>query len=85
VVVSVQLTAVNDQMGTLPVTATATLHTIQRHRDILQDYVQEFQRTKGNIQARKNREELLGTAKNSSSGLNRRMDFLLKESDHLRK
>ncbi|CAG0925359.1 unnamed protein product, partial [Notodromas monacha] len=77
-----KLTAINDQMSSLPLTTTASIHTVQRHRDILQDYVQEFHRTKNNIQACRNREELLGGA-NQTSGLSRRMDFLLKESNHL--
>jgi len=36
------------------------LHMVQRHRDILQDYSHEFQKTKNNILAVKEREELLG-------------------------
>lgn len=38
----------------------ALLHTLQRHRDILQDYSHEFQKTKANILATKERGELLG-------------------------
>lgn len=37
----------------------ALLHTIQRHRDILQDYSSEFQRLKTNIHGRLEREQLL--------------------------
>ena len=37
------------------------LHMVQRHRDILQDYSHEFQKTKSNIMAVKEREDLLGS------------------------
>ena len=36
------------------------MHMLQRHRDILQDYSQEYQKTKINILAVKEREDLLG-------------------------
>jgi len=38
----------------------ALLHTMQRHRDILQDYSQEFQKTRANITQHRQREDLLG-------------------------
>eukprot|EP00914_Ancora_sagittata_P030326 GHVO01060586.1.p1 GENE.GHVO01060586.1~~GHVO01060586.1.p1 ORF type:complete len:159 (+),score=7.15 GHVO01060586.1:3-479(+) len=64
----------------------ALLHTLQRHRDILQDYSHEFNKTKANILAYRDREDLLGAVhrdidayKNSS-----RQDLYLKEHDHLR-
>jgi Golgi SNAP receptor complex protein 1 len=45
-------------------TPTTTLyHTLQRHNEILQDYSQEFNRTKSNILAQRQREELLGTSR----------------------
>lgn len=37
----------------------ALVHTLQRHRDILQDYTQEFRKTQNNLKSRKEREELL--------------------------
>lgn len=37
----------------------AVVHTLQRHRDILQDYTQEFRKTQNNLKSRKEREELL--------------------------
>ena len=37
------------------------LHMVQRHRDILQDYSHEFQKTKINILAVKEREDLIGS------------------------
>ncbi|CAG0888810.1 unnamed protein product [Cyprideis torosa] len=64
------------------------LHTIQRHREILQDYTSEFLRTKKNIQSQRDREALLGGVSDSSnrsrSMNNRRTDLYLKENDHLR-
>eukprot|EP00123_Amoebidium_parasiticum_P000540 comp11387_c0_seq1/m.5754 comp11387_c0_seq1/g.5754 ORF comp11387_c0_seq1/g.5754 comp11387_c0_seq1/m.5754 type:complete len:224 (-) comp11387_c0_seq1:151-822(-) len=58
-----QLSRVNDSMtehtqigaGSSP----AVLHTLQRHREILNDYTQEFRKTKANITAAKEREQLL--------------------------
>ena len=38
----------------------ALLHTTQRHREILQDYNNEFRKTKANIQQHRQREDLLG-------------------------
>jgi len=57
-----QLTKVNDRMSefTLNAQNATLLHMVQRHRDILQDYSHEFQKTKNNILAVKEREELLG-------------------------
>jgi len=61
-----QLTQVNDGMSEYSQalgigSQTATLlHMLQRHRDILQDYSQEYQKTKINILAVKEREDLLG-------------------------
>jgi golgi SNAP receptor complex member 1 len=37
----------------------ALMHTLQRHREILQDYTQEFRKTKNNLKSRREREELL--------------------------
>ncbi|KAG7225980.1 hypothetical protein INR49_018581 [Caranx melampygus] len=61
-----KLTAVNDKMaeytnapGTASLNA-ALMHTLQRHRDILQDYTHEFHKTKGNFLAIREREDLLG-------------------------
>lgn len=41
----------------------ALLHTLQRHRDILQDYSSEFYKTRNNIMAYKEREDLLGSVR----------------------
>ena len=61
----------------------ALLHTLQRHRDILQDYLQEFNKTKANVQQIRAREELFGPIKPFSTS--RRVDPFLKENEHLRK
>lgn len=91
-----KLTDVNDKMADYAQTqgkvtsSAALLHTLQRHRDILQDYKHDFQKTKTNIQARRDRDDLLGSVRRdidnykNSSGLNRRTDLFLKENEHLR-
>ncbi|XP_071848759.1 Golgi SNAP receptor complex member 1-like isoform X1 [Apostichopus japonicus] len=91
-----KLTEVNDKMSeytnsiSMSSPSSALLHTLQRHRDILQDYSQEFQKTKANITACREREELLGSVRRdidaykSSSGLNRRSEIYLKENEHIR-
>jgi len=72
-------------------------HTLQRHRDILQDYRQEFNKTRSNVASIIERHDLLdsvrkditdyqrnmkGTQGNAS---NRRMEILLKENEHARR
>ncbi|GFO43135.1 Golgi snap receptor complex member 1 [Plakobranchus ocellatus] len=91
-----KLTEINDRMveytqnigSTSP--SAALLHTLQRHRDILQDYGHEFSKTSANISAMREREDLLGSVRRdinaykNSSGLNRRSDMYLKENEHIR-
>ncbi|XP_028321421.1 Golgi SNAP receptor complex member 1 [Gouania willdenowi] len=92
-----KLTAVNNKMAEYANTAGTTshnaalMHTLQRHRDILQDYTNEFHKTKGNFLAIREREDLLGSVRKdietykSGSGVNnRRTELFLKEHDHLR-
>lgn len=89
-----KLTEINDKMGeylgnmSFGEPNPAQLHTMQRHRDILQDYSHEFVKTKANIKATKDREELLGSVQRDisdyKSGLSRRTDLYLKENEHLR-
>ncbi|XP_077995428.1 Golgi SNAP receptor complex member 1-like isoform X2 [Glandiceps talaboti] len=91
-----KLTAVNDKMAdytscmALSAPSAALIHTLQRHRDILQDNTHEFHKTKANITKYKEREDLLGSVRReidtykSSSGLNRRTDLYLKENEHIR-
>nr|XP_049582758.1 Golgi SNAP receptor complex member 1 isoform X2 [Syngnathus scovelli] len=92
-----KLTTVNDKMaeytnapGAASLNA-ALMHTLQRHRDILQDYTHEFHKTKGNFLAIREREDLLGSVRKdiemykSGSGVNnRRTELFLKEHEHLR-
>uniref|UniRef100_A0A0K8TSV6 Golgi SNAP receptor complex member 1 n=1 Tax=Tabanus bromius TaxID=304241 RepID=A0A0K8TSV6_TABBR len=87
-----RLSSINESMAELPVSGAAMIHTLQRHREILQGYRQEFNKICANHTTRIQREELLGgpnTATGlsslnspSSSGLSRR-DMYLKESTHL--
>ncbi|MEE6468610.1 hypothetical protein FKM82_008328 [Ascaphus truei] len=92
-----KLTGVNDKMAEYSSTAGVTsinaalMHTLQRHRDILQDYTHEFHKTKANFQAIREREDLLGSVRKdiesykTGSGVNnRRTELFLKEHEHLR-
>ncbi|KAM7398199.1 hypothetical protein PAMA_006209 [Pampus argenteus] len=91
------LTAVNDKMAEYTNTPgvsshnAALMHTLQRHRDILQDYTHEFHKTKSNFFSLREREDLLGSVhrdiesyKSSSVVNNRRTELFLKEHEHLR-
>ncbi|XP_078740724.1 Golgi SNAP receptor complex member 1 [Lampetra fluviatilis] len=78
--------------GSSSSSSSALTHTIQRHRDILQDYSHEFHRTRGNVALSREREDLLGlhrdgefksSASSLSSGVNRRTELYLKENQHL--
>uniref|UniRef100_A0A3P8ZNE2 Golgi SNAP receptor complex member 1 n=2 Tax=Esox lucius TaxID=8010 RepID=A0A3P8ZNE2_ESOLU len=92
-----KLTGVNDKMAEYTSTPAVTslnaalMHTLQRHRDILQDYTHEFHKTKANFLAIREREDLLGSVRKdietykSGSGVNnRRTELFLKEHEHLR-
>ncbi|XP_044104154.1 Golgi SNAP receptor complex member 1 isoform X2 [Neovison vison] len=92
-----RLTGVNDKMAEytnsagVPSLNAALMHTLQRHRDILQDYTHEFHKTKANFMAIRERENLMGSVRKdiesykSGSGVNnRRTELFLKEHDHLR-
>ncbi|XP_076473103.1 Golgi SNAP receptor complex member 1-like isoform X2 [Babylonia areolata] len=91
-----KLTQVNDRMVEYTQNishsspSAALLHTLQRHRDILQDYTHEFQKTRANITALREREDLLGSVRReintykNSTGLNRRTELYLKENEHIR-
>lgn len=90
-----KLTGVNDKMveftaGTSPHNS-GLMHTLQRHRDILQDYTLEFHKTKTNFFSLREREDLLGSVhrdiesyKSSTGVNNRRTELFLKEHEHLR-
>ncbi|XP_013108596.2 Golgi SNAP receptor complex member 1 [Stomoxys calcitrans] len=80
-----KLSSINESMTELPTTGAAAMHTLQRHREILQGYRQEFNKISANHTMRLEREELLrGSGLNSPSisGLSRR-DMYLKESSHI--
>ncbi|XP_027042570.1 Golgi SNAP receptor complex member 1-like [Pocillopora damicornis] len=89
-----KLTEVNDSMAeytagfNLGQPNATQLHTLQRHRDILQGYSHEFSKTKANIQAFRDREDLLGSVHRDinayKTGMNRRTDLYLKENEHIR-
>ncbi|XP_053562109.1 Golgi SNAP receptor complex member 1 isoform X1 [Bombina bombina] len=92
-----KLTLVNDKMAEYSSTAGVTsvnaalMHTLQRHRDILQDYTHEFHKTKANFQVIREREDLMGSVRKdiesykTGSGVNnRRTELFLKEHEHLR-
>ncbi|KAF3841008.1 hypothetical protein F7725_006870 [Dissostichus mawsoni] len=91
------LSAVNDKMAEYTNTPgvvshnAALMHTLQRHRDILQDYTHEFHKTKSNFFSLREREDLLGSVhrdiesyKSSTGVNNRRTELFLKEHEHLR-
>ena len=65
----------------------ATHNTLQRHKEILIDYKQEYFQTKNNIATQVKRQELLGSNRIQSNGdfsPDIRMNLLLKESEHVR-
>ncbi len=69
-----QLSKANDDMTEIststPGLTPALVHTLQRHRDILQDYSQEFRKTQNNLKSRREREELL-------TGVKKEIEFVL--------
>ncbi|KAI5696039.1 hypothetical protein M8J76_007627 [Diaphorina citri] len=89
-----KLSNTNDKMSDIMAEGgkdAAAIHTLQRHKEILEDYKKELSKTMSNIHSRKEREQLLHSVrkdidsyKNSASGLNRRMDLYLKENEHIR-
>ncbi|KAM6985709.1 Golgi SNAP receptor complex member 1-like [Aplochiton taeniatus] len=92
-----RLTGVNGQMAEYANSPSAApqgaalMHTLQRHRDILQDYTHEYHKTRGNFLSLREREDLLGSVhrdiesfKSGSGVNNRRTELFLKEHHHLR-
>lgn len=85
-----KLSGLNEKMAEIPGTGAAVMHVLQRHREILHGYRQEFLKIQANHTTRMEREELLrgsglGPSMSSSpstSGLSRR-DMYLKENTHL--
>jgi len=63
-----QLSVLNERLGEVSSTqaappSSALQHTLQRHQEILQDYSQEFRKTRANYRARREREDLLNTVR----------------------
>ncbi|XP_025412078.1 Golgi SNAP receptor complex member 1 [Sipha flava] len=90
-----KLNTVNEKMGEWsssgePSTNSQNMHTVQRHRDILQDYTKEFRKIQSNVRARREREDLLHSVRQDIDGFknsgtkNRRMDLYVKEHEHVR-
>lgn len=86
-----RLGEINEKMTNFPLSGAATsMHTLQRHRDILNSYRSEFNKISSNHSIQVEREELLRGSGlmngNSSPGtaLNRR-DQYIKESQHIAK
>lgn len=85
-----KLSGLNEKMAEIPGTGAAVMHVLQRHREILHGYRQEFLKIQANHTTRMEREELLrgsglgptGMSSPSTSGLSRR-DMYLKENTHL--
>ncbi|EDW24837.1 GL24358 [Drosophila persimilis] len=83
-----KLSTLNESMSDLPATGAAAMHTLQRHREILHGYRQEFNKICANHTVRIEREELLrGSGLTTSgspsiSGLSRR-EMYMKETGHL--
>ena len=84
-----RLTAVNNSLSDWAdknTPSAASAHTLQRHREILKDYRQEYNQTKNNLSTLIKRHELFEGSSHSSRFQNssNRMDLLLKESEHVR-
>ncbi|XP_050087472.1 Golgi SNAP receptor complex member 1 [Anopheles aquasalis] len=85
-----KLSNINEKMAELPASGTAVMHVLQRHREILHGYRQEYLKIQANHTTRIEREELLrgsglgnsAIGSPSTSGLSRR-DMYLKENTHL--
>jgi len=90
-----KLTGTNDEMSEISksgnVSGPTIVHTLTRHREILQDYNREFRKVQKNINNNIERENLLGSVRRdidaykSANGVNnRRTEMYLKEHEHLR-
>ncbi|XP_055609002.1 Golgi SNAP receptor complex member 1 [Uranotaenia lowii] len=85
-----KLSNINEKMSEIPGTGAAVMHVLQRHREILHGYRQEYLKIQANHTTRLEREELLrgsglgpsSMSSPSTSGLSRR-DMYLKENTHL--
>lgn len=88
----IELDSVTDRMALYAETSSAhtnatVAHTLTRHRDILQDYRNEYRKTKTNISASQAREDLLGSVQRDIEeyrGMaNTRQELYQRERDHL--
>jgi len=96
-----RLTALNGKMSDClnnenTIQSSGTVHTLQRHQDILRDYSHEYEKTKRNIQSYKEREKLLSSSssrspnenslnnRNNPNGNNSSSFYMNKEYDHLK-
>ncbi|XP_058117808.1 Golgi SNAP receptor complex member 1 [Anopheles ziemanni] len=85
-----KLSNINEKMSEIPNSGAAVMHVLQRHREILHGYRQEYLKIQANHTTRMEREELLrgsglgpsSVGSPSTSGLSRR-DMYLKENTHL--
>ena len=71
---------VNSQYNPLP----SMLQTAERHKEVLQDYQQEFSKTAENIRTLQKREALFNPSYKRGSEQNSKSDLLLKEHDHVK-
>ncbi|XP_053200664.1 Golgi SNAP receptor complex member 1-like [Panonychus citri] len=86
-----KLTDINNNMSeyTKQVQNSSAIYTVQRHREILNDYSNEFRKTRSNMMDVIQREQLLsGNKRNtdypSLSSTNKITDLYLKEQEHIR-
>ena len=71
---------VNSQYNPIP----SMLQTAERHKEVLQDYQQEFAKTAENIGTLQKREALFNLSYKRGNEQNLKSDLLLKEHDHVK-
>lgn len=87
----IKLSLCNDSMSAILIRDPnpGHVHILSRHRDILNDYTQEFNKAKTNIRTSRERAELLTSVQRdinsyrNSSKTTRAQDLYLKENDHI--
>lgn len=86
-----QLSQINDQLAEIVAQRTepspSAVHTLSRHRDILNEYSREFAKTRTNIRHSRDRQELLSSVQRDINTYRtagtRREDLYLKEHEHI--
>eukprot|EP00128_Syssomonas_multiformis_P010971 Colp12_sorted_trinity150504_noHs@29220 len=82
-----RLTEVNDKMAEftnhLPNPSPSQVHHMQRHREILTDYSQEYKKTKANLSAYREREELLSSVQRDINSFKNASDYYLRENQQI--